>query len=122
MQCSHRVCLFEVVHSCARQFMSVDVRTAVHVACYLAARDRALHTDSKDDLNIKRIQRSLLMIGWATKQIADVLKGFGRVFSRTVATGQQVSTQGPHNEPDSKEYLNIKNIQHTVVMMGWTTE
>merc|ERR1712060_921323 len=46
---------------------------------------------------------------------------FGRVFSGTVATGQKVRIQGPHYKPGSKEDLNVKNIQRTVLMMGRTT-
>merc|ERR1712060_263227 len=47
---------------------------------------------------------------------------FGRVFSGTIATGQRVRIQGPHYKPGSKEDLNTKNIQRTVLMMGRTTE
>jgi len=47
---------------------------------------------------------------------------FGRVFSGTVATGQKVRIQGPFYKPGSKEDLNVKNIQRTVLMMGRTTE
>merc|ERR1719409_2036787 len=47
---------------------------------------------------------------------------FGRVFSGTIATGSKVRIQGPHYKPGSKEDLNIKNIQRTVLMMGRTTE
>merc|ERR1719407_294597 len=47
---------------------------------------------------------------------------FGRVFSGTIATGQKVRIQGPHYKPGSKENLNIKSIQRTVLMMGRTTE
>merc|ERR1719469_164195 len=47
---------------------------------------------------------------------------FGRVFSGTIATGQRVRIQGPHYKPGSKEDLNIKNIQRTVLMMGRTVE
>merc|ERR1719277_1819128 len=47
---------------------------------------------------------------------------FGRVFSGTIATGQKVRIQGPHYKPGSKEDLNIKNIQRTVLMTGRTTE
>merc|ERR1712007_360207 len=43
---------------------------------------------------------------------------FGRVFSGTIATGQRVRIQGSHYKPGSKEDLNIKNIQRTVLMMG----
>ena len=47
---------------------------------------------------------------------------FGRVFSGTIATGQKVRIQGPHYQPGSKEDLNVKNVQRTVLMMGRTTE
>merc|ERR1712070_706166 len=47
---------------------------------------------------------------------------FGRVFSGTIATGNKVRIQGPHYKPGSKEDLNIKNIQRTVLMMGRTVE
>jgi elongation factor 2 len=47
---------------------------------------------------------------------------FGRVFSGTVATGQKVRIQGPHFKPGSKEDLNVKSIQRTVLMMGRYTE
>jgi len=47
---------------------------------------------------------------------------FGRVFSGTVATGQKVRIQGPFYKPGSKEDLNVKNIQRTVLMMGRFTE
>merc|ERR1719155_388340 len=47
---------------------------------------------------------------------------FGRVFSGTVATGSKVRIQGPHYKPGSKEDLNIKNIQRTVLMMGRSVE
>merc|ERR1719299_248683 len=47
---------------------------------------------------------------------------FGRVFSGTIATGNKVRIQGPHYKPGSKEDLNIKNIQRTVLMMGRSVE
>merc|ERR1712025_938391 len=47
---------------------------------------------------------------------------FGRVFSGTIATGQRVRIQGAHYKPGSREDLNIKNIQRTVLMMGSKTE
>merc|ERR1719409_2383702 len=47
---------------------------------------------------------------------------FGRVYSGTIATGSKVRIQGPHYKPGSKEDLNIKNIQRTVLMMGRTVE
>merc|ERR1711988_1807704 len=47
---------------------------------------------------------------------------FGRVFSGTIATGAKVRIQGPRYKPGSKEDLNVKSIQRTVLMMGRTTE
>merc|ERR1712064_210592 len=47
---------------------------------------------------------------------------FGRVYSGTIATGQRVKIQGPHYKPGSKEDLNTKNIQRTVLMMCRTVE
>jgi len=47
---------------------------------------------------------------------------FGRVFSGTIATGQKVRIQGPHYKPGSKEDLNVKSIQRTVLMMGRVVE
>jgi elongation factor 2 len=47
---------------------------------------------------------------------------FGRVFSGTIATGQKVRIQGPFYKPGSKEDLNVKSIQRTVLMMGRTVE
>jgi len=47
---------------------------------------------------------------------------FGRVFSGTVATGQKVRIQGPNYTPGSKNDLNIKNVQRTVIMMAGKVE
>jgi elongation factor 2 len=47
---------------------------------------------------------------------------FGRVFSGTVATGQKVRIMGPNYVPGSKNDLNIKNVQRTVIMMGGKVE
>merc|ERR1719225_1241753 len=47
---------------------------------------------------------------------------FGRVFSGTIATGLKVRIQGPHYKPGSREDLNVKSVQRTVLMMGRTTE
>merc|ERR1711920_140915 len=68
--------------------------------------------------------RGLMM--YVSKMIPTSDKGrfyaFGRVFSGTIATGQKVRIQGPGYKPGSKENLNVKNIQRTVLMMGRTTE
>merc|ERR1719434_651358 len=63
---------------------------------------------------------------YVSKMIPTADKGrfyaFGRVFSGTIATGQKVRIQGPGYKPGSKENLNVKSIQRTVLMMGRTTE
>merc|ERR1712022_32499 len=47
---------------------------------------------------------------------------FGRVFSGTVSSGQKVRIQGPNYVPGSKNDLNVKNIQRTVIMMAGKVE
>jgi len=47
---------------------------------------------------------------------------FGRVFSGTISTGQKVRIMGPNYTPGSKNDLNIKNVQRTVIMMGGKVE
>jgi len=63
---------------------------------------------------------------YVSKMIPTSDKGrffaFGRVFSGTIATGQRVRIQGSHYKPGSKEDLNVKNIQRTVLMMGRTQD
>jgi len=63
---------------------------------------------------------------YVSKMIPTADKGrffaFGRVFSGTIATGQRVRIQGSHYKPGSKEDLNVKNIQRTVLMMGRTQD
>merc|ERR1719461_1795653 len=63
---------------------------------------------------------------YVSKMIPTSDKGrfyaFGRVFSGTIATGQKVRIQGPGYKPGSKENLNVKSIQRTVLMMGRTVE
>merc|ERR1719473_637406 len=63
---------------------------------------------------------------YVSKMVPTADKGrfhaFGRVFSGTIATGSKVRIQGPHYKPGSKEELNVKNIQRTVLMMGRSVE
>jgi elongation factor 2 len=47
---------------------------------------------------------------------------FGRVFGGTVETGQKVRIMGPNYVPGSRNDLNVKNIQRTVLMMGGKVE
>merc|ERR1712232_1152039 len=66
------------------------------------------------------------LLMYVSKMVPTSDKGrfyaFGRVFSGTIATGMKVRIQGPHYTPGSKEDLNVKSIQRTVLMMGRTTE
>jgi len=43
---------------------------------------------------------------------------FGRVFSGTISTGQEVRILGPEYVPGSKKDLFVKKVQRTVLMMG----
>ena len=75
---------------------------------------------------IRKCDRQGPLMMYVSKMVPTSDKGrfyaFGRVFSGTVATGMKVRIQGPHYTPGSKEDLNIKNIQRTVLMMGRTVE
>merc|ERR1711920_150906 len=75
---------------------------------------------------IRACDKSGPLMMYVSKMVPTSDKGrfyaFGRVFSGTIATGQKVRIQGPHYKPGSKEDLNVKNIQRTVLMMGRTTE
>merc|ERR1712232_1305560 len=66
------------------------------------------------------------LLMYVSKMVPTSDKGrfyaFGRVFSGTIATGQKVRIMGPHYQPGSKEDLNVKSIQRTVLMMGRTVE
>merc|ERR1711977_78612 len=66
------------------------------------------------------------LMTYVSKMVPTSDKGrfyaFGRVFSGTIATGSKVRIQGPNYKPGSKEDLNVKSIQRTVLMMGRTVE
>eukprot|EP00826_Nyctotherus_ovalis_P017089 TRINITY_DN149_c0_g3_i1.p1 TRINITY_DN149_c0_g3~~TRINITY_DN149_c0_g3_i1.p1 ORF type:complete len:837 (+),score=293.25 TRINITY_DN149_c0_g3_i1:234-2744(+) len=47
---------------------------------------------------------------------------FGRVFSGTVSTGQEVRIMGPNYNPETKEDLFIKKVSNTALMIGRYTE
>ena len=70
-------------------------------------------------------QKGPLMV-FISKMVPTNDKGrfyaFGRVFSGVVQTGQKVRIMGPNYTPGSKNDLNIKNIQRTVLMMGGKVE
>lgn len=75
---------------------------------------------------IRACNKESALMMYVSKMVPTSDKGrfyaFGRVFSGTIATGQKVRIQGPHYTPGTKEDLNIKTIQRTVLMMGRTTE
>jgi len=62
------------------------------------------------------------VVMYVSKMVPTSEKGrfyaFGRVFSGTIATGQEVRIQGPDYQPGSKKDLFVKKIQRTVLMMG----
>merc|ERR1719178_7588 len=92
-------------------------------------RAETLYEGPLDDTAAKAIMAcdpagALMM--YVSKMVPTSDKGrfhaFGRVFSGTIATGSKVRIQGPHYKPGSKEDLNVKSIQRTVLMMGRATE
>jgi elongation factor 2 len=88
-----------------------------------------LYEGPQDDQSYKAIRDcdkdGPLMI-FISKMVPTNDKGrfyaFGRVFSGVVATGQKVRIMGPNYVPGSKNDLNIKNIQRTVIMMAGKVE
>jgi elongation factor 2 len=92
-------------------------------------RTETLYEGPMDDTAAKAMmacEASGPLMMYISKMVPTDNKGrfhaFGRVFSGTVATGSKVRIQGPHYKPGSKEDLNIKSIQRTVLMMGKYTE
>merc|ERR1719261_1111219 len=73
---------------------------------------------------IRACDREGALMMYVSKMVPTSDKGrfyaFGRVFSGTIATGQKVRIQGPSYKPGSgsKEGLNEKTIQRTVLIMG----
>jgi elongation factor 2 len=92
-------------------------------------RTETLYEGPMDDtaaMAMKACSASGPLMMYVSKMVPTSDKGrfhaFGRVFSGTIATGSKVRIQGPHYKPGSKEDLNVKNIQRTVLMMGKYTE
>jgi len=75
---------------------------------------------------IKKCDKDGPLCVFISKMIPTNDKGrfyaFGRVFSGTIETGQKVRIMGPNYVPGSKNDLNIKNVQRTVIMMGGKVE
>jgi elongation factor 2 len=88
-----------------------------------------LYEGPSDDASctaIKNCDQNGPLMCFITKMIPTNDKGrfyaFGRVFSGIIATGQKVRIMGPNYVPGSKNDLNIKSVQRTVVMMGGKVE
>jgi len=88
-----------------------------------------LYEGPQDDVSctaIKNCDKEGPLMVFISKMIPTNDKGrfyaFGRVFSGTVSTGQKVRIQGPNYTPGSKNDLNVKNVQRTVIMMGGKVE
>jgi len=76
--------------------------------------------------SIKNCDKDGPLMVFISKMVPTNDKGrfyaFGRVFAGTVGTGQKVRIMGPNYKPGSKNDLNVKNIQRTVLMMGGKVE
>merc|ERR1719273_901125 len=72
--------------------------------------------------SIRKCDKNAELSMYISKMVPTAEKGrfiaFGRVFSGTVATGQQVRIYGPDYEPGKKRDLYCKKIQRTLLMMG----
>jgi len=76
--------------------------------------------------SIKNCDKNGPLMIFISKMVPTNDKGrfyaFGRVFAGTVQAGQKVRIMGPNFKPGSKNDLNVKNIQRTVLMMGGKVE
>merc|ERR1719291_745548 len=82
--------------------------------------------DDATGQSIKNCNRDGPLAIFISKMIPTNDKGrfyaFGRVFGGTVETGQKVRIMGPNYKPGSRNDLNVKNIQRTVLMMAGKVE
>mmetsp|Transcript_17689 Transcript_17689/g.29904 ORF Transcript_17689/g.29904 Transcript_17689/m.29904 type:complete len:524 (-) Transcript_17689:65-1636(-) len=88
-----------------------------------------LYEGPSDDVScnaIRNCDKDGPLMVFISKMVPTSDKGrfyaFGRVFSGTIATGQKVRIMGPNYTPGSKNDLNVKNIQRTVIMMAGKVE
>ena len=88
-----------------------------------------LYEGPQDDpcaMSIKNCDKTGPLMIFISKMVPTNDKGrfyaFGRVFGGTVETGQKVRIMGPNYVPGSRNDLNVKNIQRTVLMMGGKVE
>jgi elongation factor 2 len=75
---------------------------------------------------IKNCDKDGPVMVFISKMVPTADKGrfyaFGRVFAGTIATGQKVRIMGPNYTPGSKNDLNVKNVQRTLIMMAGKVE
>jgi elongation factor 2 len=88
-----------------------------------------LYEGPEDDeacMAIKACDHKGPLMAFISKMVPTNDKGrfyaFGRVFSGTIATGQQVRIYGSNYKHGGKQDLHKKNIQRTVIMMGGKVE
>jgi len=76
--------------------------------------------------SIKNCDKNGPLMIFISKMVPTNDKGrfyaFGRVFAGTVETGQKVRIMGPNYQPGSRNDLNVKNVQRTVIMMAGKVE
>merc|ERR550539_1300503 len=94
-----------------------------------AYRAAMLYEGPQDDpccMSIKNCDKNGPLMIFISKMVPTNDKGrfyaFGRVFAGTVATGQKVRIMGPNYQPGSRNDLNVKNVQRTVIMMAGKVE
>jgi elongation factor 2 len=82
--------------------------------------------DDPTGQSIKTCNKDGELAIFISKMIPSADKGrfyaFGRVFAGTVSAGQKVRIQGPNYVPGSKNDLNVKAVQRTIIMMGGKIE
>ena len=82
--------------------------------------------DDPTGQSIKKCDKNGELAIFISKMIPSADKGrfyaFGRVFAGTISAGQKVRIQGPNYQPGSKNDLNVKAVQRTIIMMGGKVE
>merc|ERR1711990_328487 len=105
---------------------------AIHLPSPVTAqkyRMEMLYEGPDDDecaIGVKTCNPDAPLMMYISKMVPTSDKGrfyaFGRVFSGTCETGQNVRIMGPNFVFGKKEDLNVKSIQRTILMMGRSVE
>ena len=122
-------CVFQKWINAAEALLEMIILKLPSPVVAQAYRAAYLYEGPQDDASFKAIKTcdkdGPLMV-FISKMVPTNDKGrfyaFGRVFSGTIKTGEKVRIQGPNYVPGSKNDLNIKNVQRTVIMMGGKVE